>query len=211
MIERRSNQSWMKINCCQCLASWYTALDPWPRARIKFFRQRLIDQTMMYFQTRSKDERNLTKIEFWWRTSYNWDGVATHETIKEIISHFKNHRSIKIIKSHISLDDQKFSLKLATGNSIKKIIDKLGTRTSTPFDSIPPKLSLRKSTMLPLEKCHRFWLRLRHAVILISNDRTLAFKKRMGLIRTLTILTTAFEGMKEKFCGFRQIELVKLA
>ena len=33
----------------------------------------------------------------------------------------------------------------------------------------------------------------------------------MALIRTLTVSTTAFERMKEKFYGFRQTELVKLA
>ena len=54
------------------------------------------------------------------KTSCSRDGVATDEIIKEIISHFKDHPSIKIIKFHISQDDQKFSLKLATGNSIKK-------------------------------------------------------------------------------------------
>ena len=59
------------------------------------------------------------------------------ERVKEIISRFKDHPSIKITKSHISQDDQKFSLNLATGNNIKKIIDKLDTRTSTSFDSIP--------------------------------------------------------------------------
>ena len=56
------------------------------------------------------------------------------------------------------------------------------------------------------EKCHRFWLRLRHAVILISNVGTSASKKinLMALIRTLTISTTTFERMKEQFYDFRQ-------
>ena len=51
------------------------------------------------------------------------------------------------------------------------------------------------------KECHRFWLRLRHAVILISNDRTSASKKINGmtLIQTLTVSTTAFERTKEKF------------
>ena len=72
--------------------------------------------------------------------SCNRDGVATDEIIEEIISRFKDHPSIKIIKSHICQDDQKFSLKLATGNSIYKITDKLDTKTSVSFDSIPPML-----------------------------------------------------------------------
>ena len=56
------------------------------------------------------------------------------------------------------------------------------------------------------KKRHRFWLRLRHAVILISNDRTSASKKinGMALIRTLMLSTTAFDRTKEKFYGFRQ-------
>ena len=59
------------------------------------------------------------------------------------------------------------------------------------------------------KECHRFWLRLRHAVILISNDRTSASKKinGMALIRTLTVSTTAFERTKEKFDGFRKTVL----
>ena len=55
------------------------------------------------------------------------------------------------------------------------------------------------------KECYRFWLRLRHAVILISNGRTSASKKINGmtLIRTLTVSTTAFERTKEKLYGFR--------
>ena len=62
----------------------------------------------------------------------------------------------------------------------------------------------------PWEKCHRFWLRLRQAVILISNVRTSASKKinLMAIFRTLTISSTTFERMKEKFDGFRQTEMV---
>ena len=58
------------------------------------------------------------------------------------------------------------------------------------------------------KECHRFWLRLRHAVILISNDRTSASKKinGMALICTPTVSTTAFEKTWEKFYGFRQTE-----
>ena len=70
-------------------------------------------------------------------TSCNRDGVATDEIIEEIISRSKDHPSIKIIKSHIPQDDQKVSLKLATGNSIKKIIDKLNTKTSTSLTVYP--------------------------------------------------------------------------
>ena len=59
------------------------------------------------------------------------------------------------------------------------------------------------------KECHQFWLRLCHAVILISNDRTSASKKINGmtLIRTLTVSTTAFERTKEKFYGFRQTKI----
>ena len=52
----------------------------------------------------------------------------------------------------------------------------------------------------------RFWLRLRHALILISNVRTSASMKMkwMALIWILTVLTTAFKRMEEKFYDFRQ-------
>ena len=61
------------------------------------------------------------------------------------------------------------------------------------------------------KECHRFWSGVRHAVILISNDRTSASKKINGMtfIRTLTVSTTAFERTKEKFYGFRQTVLIK--
>ena len=121
----------------------------WPRVRIYFFRQRLMDRTMKYFQTRSKDECNLTKIACWRRTSHNRDGVATHIAIKEIISSFKDHRSIKIIKSHIALDDQEFSSKLTTGNSIKKSSINLAQElqllsTVCPLSSVCGKPSIGK-------------------------------------------------------------------
>ena len=59
------------------------------------------------------------------------------------------------------------------------------------------------------KECHLFWLRLRHAVILISNDRTSASKKINGkaLISTPMVSTTAFEKKKEKFYGFQQTVL----
>ena len=58
------------------------------------------------------------------------------------------------------------------------------------------------------KECHRFWFRLRHTVILISNDRISASKKinRMALIRTLTVSTIAFEEKKEELYGFRQTD-----
>ena len=71
-----------------------------------------MDRTMMYFQTRSRDECNWARKACWWRTSYNRDGIATDEIIKEIISRFKDHPSIKII-------------------------DKLDRKTSISFYSIP--------------------------------------------------------------------------
>ena len=71
-----------------------------------------------------------------------------------------------------------------------------------------PKLIIQ-STENCGKKCSRFWLRLRHAVIMISNVRTSASKKinLMALIWTRTISTTTFERRKEKFDGFRQTVL----
>ena len=69
-------------------------------------------------------------------------------------------------------------------------------------------LTLSQSAENRRKKCHRFWLRLRHAVILISNVRTSASKKinGMALIRALTVQNTAFERTKEKIHGFRQTD-----
>ena len=76
------------------------------------------------------------------------------------------------------------------------------------FASVVFPIALSQSAENRRKECHRFWLRLRHAVILISNDRTSASKKinGMALIRTLTVSTTVFERTKENFYGFRQTE-----
>ena len=47
--------------------------------------------------------------------------------------------------------------------------------------------------------CHRFWLRLRHAVTLISNIRTSAPKKLNDIDLSSNGLANAFEGAKRKF------------
>ena len=74
-----------------------------------------------------------------------------------------------------------------------------------PGDSKKALVSLRKT----VGKVSPILVRLRHAVILISKLRMSASKKinLMALIRTLTISTTTFERMKEKFDGFRQTVL----
>ena len=66
--------------------------------------------------------------------------------------------------------------------------------------------SIVQSTKNRKKECHRFRLRLRHAVILISNDRTSVSKKinGMALIRTITVSTMALQRTRGKFYGFRQ-------
>ena len=89
---------------------------------------------------------------------------------------------------------------------------KFALNNKAKLKQIPVKTALRlfDAVVLPIlayqpvenrrKKCHRFWLRLRsrHALILISNDRTSTSKKinEMALIRTLTVSTTAFERTK---------------
>ena len=77
------------------------------------------------------------------------------------------------------------------------------------IEAIKAAIWLIQSVENRRKECHRFWLPLRHAVILISNDRTSASKKinGMALIRTLTVSTTAFKRTKEKFYAFRQTVL----
>ena len=54
---------------------------------------------------------------------------------------------------------------------------------------------------------YRYWLRLRHTVILISNNRTSALKKinQMALIRTLTVSAIAFERKYEELYSFGRL------
>ena len=72
------------------------------------------------------------------------------------------------------------------------------------FHSLLLKFVLSQSAENRRKECHQFCLRLRHAVILILNDRTSASKKKingMALILTLMVSTTAFERTKEKLYG----------
>ena len=59
------------------------------------------------------------------------------------------------------------------------------------------------------KECDRFWLRLRHTRIPISNDRTSASKKinPMVLIRTLTVPTIASERKEKEFYGLGRLLL----
>ena len=67
----------------------------------------------------------------------------------------------------------------------------------------------RKLGLILTKECHGSWLRLRHAVILVLNDRTSASKKinGMALILTLTVSTTAFERTKENSVVFGRLNM----
>ena len=69
-----------------------------------------------------------------------YDGTVTDNILDEIIFHFKDHPSVKNIKSKIANGARKFSFKPATAKNIERIIDKLEAKTSIGFDTIPPKL-----------------------------------------------------------------------
>ena len=92
----------------------------------------------------------------------------------------------------------------------------------TEIDLFSLKMYTTQSAEHRRKDHHRFWLRLRHAVILISNDRTSASKKINGkaLIRNLTDSTTAFDRTKENsmvfvrlywsiLIGHQEIELIE--
>ena len=52
------------------------------------------------------------------------------------------------------------------------------------------------------KECHRFWLRLRHAVTLILNVQTSASKKTNDVDLSSNCMTNAFERTEDKFYGF---------
>ena len=68
------------------------------------------------------------------------DGIVNDNILDEIIFRFKDHPSVKHNKSKIANGVGKFSFKPATAKNVERIIDKLEAKTSTGFDSIPPKL-----------------------------------------------------------------------
>ena len=68
------------------------------------------------------------------------DGIVNDNILDEIIFRFKDHPSVKHIKSKIANGVGKFSFTPKTSKNVERIIDKLEAKTSTGFDSIPPKL-----------------------------------------------------------------------
>ena len=52
------------------------------------------------------------------------------------------------------------------------------------------------------KECHRFWLRLRHAVTLILNVQTSASKKKNDADLSSNCMTNAFERTEDQFYGF---------
>ena len=68
------------------------------------------------------------------------DGIVNDNILDEIIFRFKDHPSVKHIKSKIANGVGKFSFKPATAKNVERITDMLEAKTSTGFDSIPPKL-----------------------------------------------------------------------
>ena len=63
-----------------------------------------------------------------------------------------------------------------------------------PYVSFPAEKG--NPEMQSAENCHRFWLHLRHVMILISKVRTSGSKRTnlMALIQTLTISTTSLKA-----------------
>ena len=99
------------------------------------------------------------------------------------------------LQCHLTFSKYVFGIK----QNLNTTLDSKNLKCGMEFSSIQSAENRRKER-------HRFWLRLRHVVILISNNRISASKKinEMALIRTITGSTTAFERTKEKFYGFRQ-------
>ena len=62
------------------------------------------------------------------------------DIINEIIDKYKNHESIKKIRSNYDAIKLIFSFKPSTSEDIRKIIQDLRAKTSIGFDNVPPKL-----------------------------------------------------------------------
>ena len=72
--------------------------------------------------------------------SYSETGTVNEDIIDEIIDKYKNHESIKQIRSNYDASKLIFSFKPSTSEDIRKIIHDLTAKTSIGFDKVPPKL-----------------------------------------------------------------------
>ena len=80
--------------------------------------------------------------------SYNETGIVNEQIIHEIIDKYKNHESIKQIRSNYDANKLIFSFKPSTSEDIRKIIHDLRAKTSIGFDNVPPKLLKTESDII---------------------------------------------------------------
>ena len=117
------------------------------------------------------------------------DGIVTDNILDEIVFRFKDHPSVKNIKSKIANGVGKFSFKPATAKNIKRIIDKLEAKTSIGFDSIPPKLIKLGSKIISEPLSHLINETIINQSIFPGGDKvacvTPVFKKGTDLIRKI--------------------------
>ena len=62
------------------------------------------------------------------------------DIIEKIIDKYKNHESIKQIRSNYDANKLIFSFKPSTSEDIRQTIHDLTAKTSIGFDNVPPKL-----------------------------------------------------------------------
>ena len=72
--------------------------------------------------------------------SYSETGIVNEDIINELIDKYKNHESIKQIRSNYDANMIIFSFRPSTSEDIRKIIHDLRARTSIGFNNVPPKL-----------------------------------------------------------------------
>ena len=72
--------------------------------------------------------------------SYSETGIVNEDIVDEIIDKYKNHESIKQIRSNYDANKLIFSFKPFTSEDMRKIIHDLTAETSIGFDNVPPKL-----------------------------------------------------------------------
>ena len=80
--------------------------------------------------------------------SYSETGIVNEDIINEIVDKYKNHESIKQIRSNYDANKLIFSFKPSTSEDIRKIIHDLRAKTSIGFDNVPAKLLKTASDMI---------------------------------------------------------------
>ena len=131
-------------------------------------------------------------------TGKSIEALSSNETIEQTIQKYRDHPSIKLIKS--THTDTNFSMPLAKEGSIKRILLNLDPRKAPGSDKIPPKIVIRSAEILskPLTK------------IINATITRQKFPDNAKLTRVTPIYKNPKDGSRLKSTNYRPISVLSV-